>query len=332
MSDTTNFQLNLDLTSIYDVDLREIILIGVKLDFEGPLGGLQGGSPLDEKDAGYYFQHTVTDNLDNYATNTINGYDELGRLSISVKHDSHQGHSPAWKTYQPVQGNKISVQYSTKQVGDDALILDDDSRKRGHDGLVGIAATFIPVPVTNDSIPIDVNIEWDLSQVPQGTRTLSSFGEGNFSRKGLPFKALSKCVFMVGRINSFVLPASHEVQAGGKFQGIHWLGTLPDNLSAMKEFTSNMFPRLSAFFKDDKTSYQIFMRKVSRGLRATSVTGGTLIDYDDDAKQDHDWDLVRLFNASMLATWAHLDVEDDGTSNDWFTQGYIFPRPRLVTN
>ncbi|KAM0252810.1 hypothetical protein ACHAQJ_007549 [Trichoderma viride] len=176
-----------------------------------------------------------------------------------------------------------------------------------------MAAAFIPVPVADDSMTIDVEIEWDTSQVPQGTRTLSSFGKATFSQKELPFKALSECVLMVGQINSFIPPASHnEIQAGGGFQGIHWLGTLPDNLSAMKKFTSNMFPHLSAFFKDDKTSYQIFMRKVSRGLRATPATGGTLIDYDDDAKEDHDCNLVRLFNMSLIATWAHLDSEDDG--------------------
>ncbi|RFU72176.1 pdz dhr glgf [Trichoderma arundinaceum] len=251
----------------------------------------------------------------------IQAYDDVGPLVVTVEHGSAQNHSLVWKTDRLVQGY-LTLCYDAKPYQDGVLSSSINTLGIYNDGLISIAASFIPIPAVKEPTNVDVNIEWDISQSPQKTRILSSFGEGNISQKATSLTTLSECVFMVGWINSFTPPTS---TAEGGFRGIHWLGTLPDNLSSMTEFTSNMFPRLSAFFKDDSTSCQIFLRKVPRGLRATQVTGGTLIDYDEDTKEEHDWDIVRLFNSSMIATWAYLDLEDDGTSNDWFTKGYHHP-------
>ncbi|KAL7800163.1 hypothetical protein V8C37DRAFT_364319 [Trichoderma ceciliae] len=329
MPDTASPQLSIKLTPVYDNDFgsAQVTYMSIKLTLGGLCGGLQGGSPLDENKAThkYYFQDMVTDRyVENGVSqfDNIGAYDDLGPLAVSVGHAPGESHSLVWKTDRLTQGD-VTICYDAIPAGDDTLALSASTLRRDNGGLVGIAASFIPLPAVKEPVSVDVVIEWDVSQAPKGIRALSSFGEGKASRKAACLTALSECVFMVGQIQThgFVPPSPlGEVPAAG-LCGIHWLGTLPDNVSSMREFVGNMLPRLSAFFKDDDTGYLVFMRRVPRGLGATRVTGGTLIDYDDDSREEHDWDLVRLFNSSMMATWAHLDPEDDGASNDWFTQG-----------
>lgn len=323
MANTGRLHYIINLTPIYNVNSTEISHISVKLTFGGLRGGLSGGSQLDVTKPVYYFRDMITDNdTEDIATkfDNIKAYDQLGSLTLSVEHVPGQRHALAWKADRIIVGD-VTICYDAIPIGDDVPSTGTIALRRDHDGVIGTAASFIPMLDIMPVIRINVTVNWDMTQALQGTRILSSFGEGDISEKTMSLKELSECVFMVGQINSFPPPAPTEEAPMKGFRGIHSLGALPNNLSAMQEFMENMFPRLSAFFKDDDASYRVFMRKVPRGLRATPVTGGTVIDFDEDTKEEHDWDIVRLFNSSMIATWTRLDPEDDGTSNDWFTQG-----------
>ncbi|KAL7934242.1 hypothetical protein V8C35DRAFT_302102 [Trichoderma chlorosporum] len=314
MSDGSNLQISISLTPFYDSNDAKIAYISVKVVIGGLCRGLQGGSPLDDTRYFHDIAGDVATKFDN-----IQASDNLGQLAVSVGRGFSQN-SLTWEADRPIQGD-FTIQYDIIPIRQEVISSSLDSEKGNEVGFIGIASSFIPIPAVKDFARVDVAIDWDIAQAPKETRTLSSFGEGNVSHKETSLKELSECVFMVGNINS-IPPISHDDdQARGKFRGLHSLGKLPGNLCAMGEFMQNMSPRLYAFFKDESATRQIFMRKVARGLRATHVTGGILIDYDDDTKDENDWDLVRLFNSSMIASWAHLDPEDDGTSNDWFTQG-----------
>lgn len=320
MSDKCNLQLSMSLMPIYYGTTTKIACIAVKLTIGGLNRGLQGGRPLDEP---HYFQ-TIVGAVEN-TFGKIEAYDDLGPLTISVEYELHQNPFLAWKADRPVQGD-LRIQYDVVPILEDVVSssLETQIYAKIEKGFVGIASSFIPVPAIGETAAVDVTIQWDLSsaQKEHETRTLSNFGEGNVLKRATSIKELSGCVFMVGKVSSYLpTPSLDEDGARGGLRGIHWMGTLPNNLEAMKEFTGNMVPRLCAFFKDESATRQIFMRKVPRGLRATQVASEILIDYDDDTKDENDWDLVRLFSSSLIATWAHLDPEDDGTPNDWLTQG-----------
>ncbi|OPB45350.1 trypsin-like serine typically contains c-terminal pdz domain protein [Trichoderma guizhouense] len=318
MSDRAKFQLSMNLMPIYDSSRTKLACIEVKLTIGGLSRGLQGGSPLDES---HYFR-TIIGDVENTFGN-IEAYDDLGPLTISVEYELFENPFLAWKTDRPVQGD-LRIQYDVVPFLQDVVssCLEAQIDARIDNGFIGIASSFIPIPAVKESAAVDVTIEWDLSSSPKEFRSLSSFGEGNIFQRATSIKELSECVFMIGKVSSYIpTPSLDEDATRGGLRGIHWIGALPNNLEAMKEFTSNMVPRLCAFFKDESATRQIFIRKVPRGLRATQFTSEILIDYDDDSKDENDWDLVRLFNSSLIATWAHLDPEDDGTPNDWFTQG-----------
>ncbi|PNP58919.1 hypothetical protein THARTR1_01167 [Trichoderma harzianum] len=324
MSDKRNLELSVSLMPIYYGftygSSMEIAAIAVKLAIGGLDRGLQGGSPLDET---HYFQ-TIVGDVENTFGN-IEAHDNLGPLTISVEYELDENPFLAWKADRPVQGD-LRIQYDVVPIAQDVLSssLETQMHARTESGFVGIGSSFIPIPAVEESAAVDVTIEWDLLSTPKelGSRTLSSFGQGNVLNKAASIKELSECVFMVGEANSYLpTPSLNADGATGQLRGVHWMGTLPNNLEVMKEFTSNMVPRLCAFFKDESATRQIFMRKVPKGLRATQITSEILIDYDDDTKDENDWDLVRLLNSSLIATWAILDPEHDGTPNDWFTQG-----------
>ncbi|EHK19009.1 uncharacterized protein TRIVIDRAFT_67029 [Trichoderma virens Gv29-8] len=316
MSDSNNIQFSMNFMPIHDNGRAEIAYISVKLIVGGLYRGLQGGSPLDET---HYFQDIVGDIATKF--DNIQANDDIGPLTIVIEHSSNQNRSLVWKVDRPIQGDLI-IQYDVIPIEEDTLVSGSEALRRDEDGLVGIALSFIPIPIVKEPTTVDVTIDWGISKFPKDIRTLSSFGEGSISKRVISLKELSECVFMVGKITSFPPTAHNDVDhARNKFRGIHWLGTPPDNLCAMREFMGNMVPRLCDFFKDEGGARQVFMRKVRRGLCATQVTSGILVDYDDHTKEEEDWDLVRLFNSSMIATWAQLDLEDDGTPNDWFTQG-----------
>ncbi|KAJ4857085.1 hypothetical protein T069G_07982 [Trichoderma breve] len=318
MSDRHILQLSMSLMPIYDSSRTKLFCIEVKLIIGGLNRGLQGGSPLDET---HYFQRIVGD-VENTFGN-IEAYDDLGSLTISVEYELFENPFLAWRADRPIQGD-LRIQYDAVPFLQDVVSssLQAQIDARIENGFIGIASSFIPIPAVEGSAAVDVTIEWDLSSSPKEFRSLSSFGDGNIFQRATSLKEFSECVFMTGKVSGYLpTPALDGDGARGGLRGIHWIGTLPDNLEAMKEFTSNMVPHLCAFFKDESATRQIYMRKVPRGLRATQVTSEILIDYDDDTKDENDWDLVRLFNSSLIATWAHLDPEHDGTPNDWFTQG-----------
>lgn len=329
MSDSSNLQLSMRLMPIYDSSRTKLACIEVKSTIGGLSRGLQGGSPLDET---HYFR-TIVGDVENTFGN-IEAFDDLGPLTISVDYELFENPFLAWKVDRPIRGD-LRIQYDAVPILQDVVSssLERQVDARIEEGFIGIASSFIPIPAVEEAAAVDVTIEWDLSSSPKETRSLSSFGEGNVLQRATSLKELSECVFMTGKISSYIpTPSLDEDGSRGGLRGIHWIGTMPNNLEAMREFTSNMVPRLCAFFKDESATRQIFIRKVPRGLRATQVTSEMLIDYDDDTKDENDWDLVRLFNSSLIATWAHLDSEDDGTPNDWFTQGQTHPVPLPVVH
>ncbi|KAL7795706.1 hypothetical protein V8C43DRAFT_279735 [Trichoderma afarasin] len=318
MSDSGNLQLSMSLMPIYDSSRTKLACIEVKLTIGGLSRGLQGGNPLDET---HYFQRIVRD-VENTFGN-IEAYDDLGPLTISVEYELFENPFLVWKADRHIEGD-LRIQYDAVPFLQDVVSssLEAQIDARIENGFIGIASSFIPIPAVEEAAAVDVTIEWDLSSSPKGFRSLSSFGDGNIFQRATSLKEFSECVFMTGKVSSYLpTPSLDEDGSRGGLRGFHWIGTLPNNLEAMKEFTSNMVPRLCTFFKDESTTRQIFIRKVPRGLRATQVTSEMLIDYDDDTKDENDWDIVRLFNSSLIATWAYLDPEDDGTPNDWFTQG-----------
>lgn len=197
---------------------------------------------------------------------------------------------------------------------DDATAL-----RRDDGGIVGSGSYFLPRFQSDQQFSISV--AWDLEACPEATRAVCSFGEGQQPVQAMgDGNTLLNCAFAVGPLKSSP-DASPDSNAQQGFGGTYWFGDLPDNLDAVKDYTSDIFPSMSAHFQDEGGCYRAFLRRVPKGFKGTVLQSSSIIDYDQDIVNEHDWDLIRLLNKTMVSVWLRLSEEDDGRENDWFTHG-----------
>lgn len=223
----------------------------------------------------------------------------------------------------------ITIASDFPALGADESSSDDDdvsALRRDHGGLIGAGRYFLPQLDLGSCCHILV--EWDLSGCPAGTRAVSSFGEGPGPVEvvGGGSEMLLDCVFMVGLgVQSFPPPANSPREPTGTGLGAttYWVGELPENLDAVKDYAAKIFPRMAEHFADERGSCCAFLRRTPNDLKGTVFGSSAIIDYDSDTKDENDWDLVRLLNMTMVSTWARLDSEDDGTVSKWFTDGKV---------
>lgn len=216
-----------------------------------------------------------------------------------------------------------SVVFASKVRAFDFEETDDDddatALRRDRGGIVGSGAYFLPRFQADQQFSISV--AWDLETCPEATRAVCSFGEGPQLVQAMgDGNTLLNCAFAVGPLRSSPdAPPDPDAQQG--FGGTYWVGELAENLDAVTNYTSNIFPAMSAHFQDEQGCYRAFLRRVPKGFRETVLQSSSIIDYDQDIVNDHDWDLVRLFNRAMVSNWLQLSDENDGRENQWFAQG-----------
>ncbi|KUI54481.1 hypothetical protein VP1G_01864 [Cytospora mali] len=247
--------------------------------------------------------------------------DRRGPLVLTRVHEN----SHEIRLDQETEGDVIA-EWEVSVVKNDFDDPDDLSRlHRDQGGVIGAGRSFLPHFNIGREYQCQAVIEWDLSGWPEPTRAVCSFGEGpepvTAQRSG---DTLLDCVFMVGVINSHPPEPPPRDSGDNRFCSTYWFGDLPPNLSAIKDYPTNIFPRMAEHFKDEQGSYRTFFCRAPKGpkLTSTSFHNSSIVEYDDDhAKDEHDWDLVRLLNRAMVTAWARIDAEDDGSENDWFTDG-----------
>lgn len=186
--------------------------------------------------------------------------------------------------------------------------------------MIGVGKYFIPHFSLGGKVLIAT--EWDLCNCPEGTRAVTSFGEGHqrIQFTGHP-DILRDCVFMAGPIKSKTNdPRSPTSQNEGTC-GTYWFGDLPPNLDVVTGYATDIFPRMTEHFNDASGSYRAFLRRTPKGFQGTTFQSSSIIEYDASIKDEDDWDLVRLLNRTMVSAWVRLEQEDDWTPNKWFTDG-----------
>lgn len=289
--------------------------IAAKIEVGGLNGGLTGGRPGNKDEASFVLTKPYPDNTtENDVVRDVKATDEAGGLGLRLE---GTGVDQSWHLDRQAQGT-ITIRLEAHAIAQHEQSQASASLSKYGHGLVGVGASFLPIPTRPGTF--DLSLTWDLQHAQEGIRAVTSFGEGSVSTS-VTAEALSNCVFMVGQVGSY--PPTPTRGYVTSFCGTFWLGDLPSNLDALKPFTSDMFPHLSNFFNDESGTYRAFITKASHGLRGTTFASSrsSLIEYDDDAKDATDWELVRILNKSMIASWVNLDPEDDGTRNDWFREG-----------
>lgn len=116
--------------------------------------------------------------------------------------------------------------------------------------------------------------------------------------------------------------ASLTISRDWPWRGRHVLvWPVAQTLDNVKDYVTKMLPPLAEHFGDKSASYRAFLKRGPIDFRGTALAGSGIIGFDKDTGKEHDWDVVRSMNRIMISGWARLDPEEDGSRNEWFTDG-----------
>jgi hypothetical protein len=280
MANNSGAAIKLLLTPRFDVS-QAIVALRVILTIESA-----------QVDEGSILVTSATTVNHSFIPRKIDASDEAGPLPLQTK-ISNQNSSISWLVGRQTSGNVI-LKYLTlplpaekpKSVSKVTGLYTDQG------GLICSGLAFIPTP-PGDKSYLNV-IEWDLSQAPESTRAVWTFGEGPIRvQKPGPSSILTESVYMVGSIHS--TSVSETISKG---YGYYWFGDLPSNLDAIKDIHYSFFLKATEFFEGSSSPenpYRSFVLNTgdTKSFLGTSFLRSHIFAYDNQISQAKDYDLVR---------------------------------------
>ena len=216
---------------------------------------------------------------------------------------------------------------SRQRISYEVSVLPSNTRGSPYDlrcdqgGVLGSGLSLFPA-FQPDQVYRNI-VEWDLSEAPEGTRAVWTFGEGPPPvEKVGPASILSDSVYMVGPIHSnrpTPIPGT-----ASDYYGYYWFGNLPPNIEVIKDIHHDFFAKVSPFFQDSPSAYNPY-RSFVRNTHSTPSFGGTnftrshIFDYDSQISIAHDYDLVRRMAYEMIHNFLGPSVVDPEI--DWLFEG-----------
>ncbi|KAF8865277.1 hypothetical protein BDZ45DRAFT_441517 [Acephala macrosclerotiorum] len=249
----------------------------------------------------------------------IEASDDAGTLRLETR-ISHS--SVSWLVGRKTSGD-VKLKYRTGPVPDTRpkVVSKATSLYIDQGGLISSGLSFLPTP------PGDKNyrhiVEWDLSQTPNSTRAVWTFGEGpNPIEKVGPCSILTQSVYMVGPVQSN--PPTPIPGTLSDYYGYYWFGELPPNVAIIKDMHHDFFLKVSEFFEETPSvdnPYRSFVLNTwpSKSLWGTSFLRSHIFAYDDQISEADDYDLVRRMAYEM----SHLFLGPPVTTKDvdWLYEG-----------
>jgi M61 glycyl aminopeptidase len=211
-----------------------------------------------------------------------------------------------FRPQRPTSGD-VTIQYPARvsMTGHNGPLFD----LLGQDGGAnGAGVSFLTLPDSHQ--PYKINIHWDLSQLPAGSRGVTSRGEGTVSLTGPPDTA-AYCFYYVGSVHSFT-PSGSDVT-------LYWLTQPPFDAQAIAASLSRLYQYETKFFASTDIAYRVFLR-----ANPFAASGGTA------QPQSFMLGYSKTFNGNaspyqallaheMTHNWPVLSGEHVNTA--WYTEG-----------
>jgi hypothetical protein len=176
-------------------------------------------------------------------------------------------------------------------------------------GLNGAGIAFLPLPHTEISYRIGVH--WNLTGMPQGSRGVSSYGEGDIRITGKA-EMLSDAYYAAGPLKSF------PSEVSGNY-AMYWLGEPSFDAQLVAENIYKFYSFVSKFFHDEGSSYRVFVRKNPyHGGGGTTLTRSFMFGYSDDKVPKPD-ELQGLLAHEIVHNWPAMEGEHGDTA--WYSEG-----------
>ena len=155
----------------------------------------------------------------------------------------------------------------------------------------------------------EITLRWDLSDCPEGSTGICTFGEGDITYQGSLSK-LQQSYFIFGLVSSIT---------EGEF-GFHWLTKPTFDVEAIAAYARDLFGRMRQFFRDDEKTYRIIMRK-----DPYPTSGGTALLRSymfgwNDVQPVSVQDKQNILAHEMVHNWPHLNDNPYGITS-WYSEG-----------
>lgn len=155
-----------------------------------------------------------------------------------------------------------------------------------------------------------ISLKWNMEHMPENTRGVWSFGEGNQIRRGRA-ELLLYTFYAVGMVQS----------VEEENFGFYWFGTPPFDVKRAAENVKQMYFVMSRFFEDaSMEGYRVFARKDPfEKSGGTALSRSFLFGYNDTTKTTVE-SLQNLLAHEMVHNWPHMEDHPYGSCT-WFTEG-----------
>ncbi|MFC4526259.1 hypothetical protein ISN76_19460 [Dyella halodurans] len=176
-------------------------------------------------------------------------------------------------------------------------------------GFIGAGVTFMATPVSPG--PYNVNLKWDLSDMPAGSHGVWSLGDGDVHAV-VPSEVLSFSYYAVGPLKTLSDTPNARLNA-------YWLSEPPFDAKALGAWVGKLYDYMSRFFGDTDSSYRVFMRQNPyEGTGGTALAHSFMFGYYPPAKPTLE-ELKSLLSHEMAHTWPSLDGTHGETA--WYSEG-----------
>ena len=177
-------------------------------------------------------------------------------------------------------------------------------------GANGAGLTFLMLPAKDMEATFELELFWDLEDMPEGSRGVWSLGAGDVTRAVSVQDALFS-YYAVGNLNA---------EEEGDF-GLYWFGTPPFDMAEVALRTKKLFRFMAGFFGDSEACYRIFARRdpFEKSGGGTAAARSFMFGYSAQTFLNVD-DMQNLLAHEMSHNWPHMDDEPAGLAT-WYNEG-----------
>lgn len=159
------------------------------------------------------------------------------------------------------------------------------------------------------SLEGETTLSWDFSHMPEGSRGICAFGEGDVTLSAGP-GLFRDCYYSIGAVKSIT---------EGDF-GVYWISEPNFDVEVIAKYTQMLFGGMQSFFHDRESVYRIFVRKDPYTHSGGSAMARCYMFGWNDTEPVSLENKKSILAHEMVHNWPHLtDSESEITS--WYSEG-----------
>lgn len=247
-----------------------------------------------------------------YDGNAISARDGAGELPLELEDEAPTptGTYRRWRIQRATSGD-VHVSFKAPPRVVDANTrtgpLFDLREEAG--GMFGAGITFLPLP--DGEQPYRLHLKWDLSDMPPGSRAVTSLGEGDIDTAG-PATRLAFIFYAAGPLKRYPPTDSPDF-------GIYWLTDPPFDIAELASGVKSLYDWMSKFFRDEGKPYRVFIRhNPHRDGGGTALPQSFMFGWNE-ATAPTTANLQSLLAHEMAHNWPSMQGEHGDIA--WYTEG-----------